>query len=302
MEIEISIFTPTFNRAYALEKLYKSLKNQTCKNFEWLVVDDGSDDNTRDLFKQWDYENKDFPIRYYYKNNGGKHRAINYGVEKAKGRLFFIVDSDDYITENAIETILYEENKIQKNQINLAGFGFNRGYDENSIIGDTFQGESLIASSIDRWKNKIKGDKAEIFYTEILKKYKFPEFTNENFITENVVWYKIANDGYVIKWINKIIYICEYLEDGLTKNSNNLALNNFAGYTYSVKQFLKYNLCISEKAILLGVYVRISRINKESYLNISKNIEQNIIICMIMGFVSQTSSFLKNQIRKFKTN
>lgn len=302
MGVAVTIFTPTFNRAYALGKLYKSLKDQTCKNFEWLVIDDGSNDNTRELINQWENENQDFSIRYYYKKNGGKHRAINYGLEKASGRLFFIVDSDDYITENAIETILSEDNIIQSNQFNLAGYGFNKGYNESSIVGDTFEGESIIASSIDRRKHKIKGDKAEIFYTEILKRYKFPEFPNENFITESVVWYKIANDGYMLKWINKIIYICEYLEDGLTKNSSMLAINNFVGYTYSVRQFLKYDLSISEKAILIGVYTRISRKKKESYLKISKNIDQNIIICMIMGFASKTSWFFKNRIPKMKAN
>lgn len=302
MGVAVTIFTPTYNRAYTLGKLYKSLKEQTCKNFEWLVIDDGSNDNTRELFNQWEKEKQDFSIRYYYKKNGGKHRAINYGLEKASGRLFFIVDSDDYITENAIETILSEDNKIQSDQFNLAGFGFNKGYNEFSIVGDTFEGESIIASSIDRRKHKIKGDKAEIFYTEILKRYKFPEFPNENFITESVVWYKIANDGYMLKWINKIIYICEYLEDGLTKNSSTLAINNFVGYTYSVRQFLKYDLSISEKAILIGVYTRISRKKKESYLKISKNIDRNIIICMIMGFASKTSWFFKNRIPKMKAN
>lgn len=300
MKVEITIFTPTYNRKQEIINLYNSLKSQTSKKFEWLVVDDGSNDNTKELFNEWMQDTGDFPIRYYYKDNGGKHRAINYGLEKANGRLFFIVDSDDFITNDAIDTILYEESIAQKNTYNLVGIGFNKGKDEHSIIGKTFSGRSLVVSAVERWKHNIKGDKAEICYTEILKKYKFPEFPGENFITESVVWYKIANDGYKIKWINKIIYICEYLEDGLTKNSKYLALNNFIGYTHSVRQSLKYDLSTIEKMILIGVYTRISREKKDSYYEISKNIEQNILICMIMGFASRVNRFLKNGTGKLK--
>lgn len=298
--VEITVFTPTFNRAYTLGKLYNSLKNQTCKDFEWLVIDDGSSDNTKELFSEWTKGKGDFPIRYYYKNNGGKHRAINYGLERANGRLFFIVDSDDYVIEDAIETILNEEKKIEKNKYNLAGLGFNKGRDEHTIVGDTFSGESLIASSIDRRKYNIKGDKAEVFYTQILKKYKFPEFPGENFITESVVWFKIADDGYKIKWINKIIYICEYLDNGLTKNSINLALNNYMGYTYSIRQSLKYDLSIKEKMVLIGVYTRVGREKKDSYYKISKNIDQNILICMFMEFAFWMSRLIKFIMGKFR--
>lgn len=293
MGVKVTIFTPTYERASTLGVLYESLKKQTCKDFEWLVVDDGSTDNTKDLFNTWIDENEDFPIRYYYQENGGKHRAINFATDKAKGDLFFIVDSDDYILEEAVETIIREEKKIDNPGFSLAGIGFNKGLDENNIVGETFKGESVIVSSIDRSKYNIIGDKSEVFYTDILKKYKFPEFPGENFITENVVWYKIANDGYKIKWINKTIYICEYLDGGLTKNANSLALNNFTGYTYSVRELLGYDISSKEKMILIGVYTRISRQRKDTYPEISDNINQNIIVCFILGLASKISSNLK---------
>lgn len=297
MDVEVTIFTPTYNRGYSLDKLYKSLKKQDCKNFEWLVVDDGSEDNTKELLKQWTEKENDFPIRYYYQNNGGKHRAINYGVEKAKGRLFFIVDSDDFIIDDAVKTILKEEMATKVSDYKLAGFGFNKGKAPNMLVGNTFLGESVILSSLERGKYNIIGDKAEVFYTQILKKYKFPEFLNENFVTESVVWYKIANDGYKIKWINKIIYICEYLDDGLTKNSIDLAINNFEGYTYTICQFLKYNLSKKEKLILIGVYTRIARLKNMKFSEISENIDQNVVICFIMGSASKVSSTIKKSIK-----
>ena len=101
----VTVFTPTYNRAYILEQLYRSLCSQTCKNFEWLIVDDGSTDNTCELVALWSQENK-FSIRYYLQKNGGKHRAINKGVELAQGELFYIVDSDDQLPPNSINDIL----------------------------------------------------------------------------------------------------------------------------------------------------------------------------------------------------
>lgn len=110
----ITIFTPTYNRAYRLPNLYKSLQEQTCKDFEWLVVDDGSTDNTSKLFEQWQAEENSFPIRYFKQPNGGKHRAINRGVKEAKGELFFIVDSDDTLSSNAIRIVFEQYLKYKR--------------------------------------------------------------------------------------------------------------------------------------------------------------------------------------------
>ncbi|MDM5332846.1 glycosyltransferase family A protein [Ureibacillus composti] len=293
MEIQVTVFTPTYNRGYIIEKLYNSLKNQQCKSFEWVVVDDGSTDDTMALFKEWEKKDHGFPIRYYYKNNGGKHRAINDGVKHANGRLFIIVDSDDYLTEDAIKMILEREVEIRA-QGSFAGLGFNKGKDRKNIVGSTFRGKSIDATSIQRINHNITGDKAEVFYTNILRHYQFPEFPNEKFITENVVWYKIANDGYKIRWFNEIIYICEYLDDGLTSNANSLALNNFNGYTYTIKELLKYNLHPKEKAVLIGVYTRTAKIKGLSFKEISKNIGIGIYVCYFLEKLSKISRFIKS--------
>ena len=106
MNIKITIFTPTYNRDYIIINLYKSLLIQTLKDFEWLIIDDGSTDNTELLVSSFIKDNK-INIRYIKQQNGGKHRAINKALEEAKGELFFIVDSDDQLVDNAIERILY---------------------------------------------------------------------------------------------------------------------------------------------------------------------------------------------------
>lgn len=219
-EIPITIFTPTYNRAYILGKLYKSLREQRIKTFEWLIIDDGSSDNTETLVKNWIEEQNDFDIVYLKVKNGGKHRAINKGVNMARGKMFFIVDSDDYLTEDAIEKILnYEKDIPHNSEAKYAGIAFARGYDKNTIIGTTFSEKYLDATSLERKKYNINGDKAEIFYTEILKKYKFPEFDGEKFLSEATIWYRIADQGYKLRWFQDIIYICKYRDDGLTKNA-----------------------------------------------------------------------------------
>ena len=112
--MEVTIFTPAYNRGDTLSRLYESLKKQSNKSFQWVVVDDGSVDNTRELIESWKKENI-LNIIYVYQENSGKMRAINRGVEFAEGEFFFIVDSDDYITEDAVETIILEGEKLPKN-------------------------------------------------------------------------------------------------------------------------------------------------------------------------------------------
>lgn len=240
--MKITVFTPTYNRAYIIENLYRSLQRQTCHDFEWLVVDDGSSDNTKELFDIWQKEENPFPIRYYYKENGGKHRAINYAVLLAVGEVFFIVDSDDYLTDDAVAVILNQFLSLPQNsEQKFAGICNCRGYSLTEIMGTTFGGRSIDCTSLERTSFGIEGDKAEVFYTHILRKYPFPEFENEKFITEAVVWDRIAADGYKLRFFNKIIYIGEYRKDGLTSQGLDLYHRNPLGYALYLNQARKYH-------------------------------------------------------------
>ena len=106
--MKITVFTPTYNRGYIIDNLFQSLKRQSYTDFEWIVIDDGSDDDTENMFQKFQSVDNGFPIIYKKVNNGGKHRAINTGLNLAKGELFFIVDSDDYLTDSALERIVNE--------------------------------------------------------------------------------------------------------------------------------------------------------------------------------------------------
>lgn len=238
--MKLTVFTPTYNRAYIIENLYRSLQRQTCHDFEWLVVDDGSSDNTEELFRAWQQEENPFPIRYVYQENGGKHRAINRGLELAEGELFFTVDSDDYLTDDAVELIVSFVAKLPED-MKFAGICGVKADENGKDLGKSFSGEYVDCTSLERSQYGIEGDKAEVFYTHILRKYPFPEFENEKFITEAVVWDRIAADGYMLRFSNKIIYIAEYRNDGLTSQGLDLYHRNPLGYALYLNQARKYN-------------------------------------------------------------
>lgn len=245
---KISIFTPTYNRGKLFDRLYNSLVNQTFKNFEWIIVDDGSTDNTKDIIDSL-IKKSEIVIKYYYKNNGGKHTAINYGVKKAEGELFFIVDSDDYLTKDSLEMVWKSWSDIPESEkSSFAGVGGLRGYSDTKIIGKGFNLDCFDATTLElRYKLRFKGDKAEVFRTELLKSYMFPEYKGEKFVTEALIWNRIASDGYKLRWFNKIIYIGEYLDDGLTKKYEKLMINNWnATYQYYI-ELVRYDIPFIEK-------------------------------------------------------
>ncbi len=230
--MKLTVFTPTYNRAYCLERLYRSLQGQSCRDFEWLVVDDGSQDDTRELVARWQGEGNDFPIRYYYQENGGKHRAINCGLDLAAGELFFTVDSDDYLTADALEKVVSWEASIASLS-GYCGVAGNLGTSPTETPNTPFDGpywDGSLLSRYDGGKVTIDGERALVFYTDIHRKYKYPEFENEKFMTEAVAWNRMARDGYRMRFYNDIIWIYEYLPDGLTWAGFRLFRDNPQGY------------------------------------------------------------------------
>lgn len=212
----ITVFTPTYNRAYSLPRLYESLKAQKFHDFEWLIVDDGSSDNTAEVVHGW-IEEKSLNIHYIKTVNGGKHRAINKGVTLANGELFFIVDSDDRLPDDSLYWVHRYYEEIKDDDL-FAGVAASRAYPDGKKIGGSVSYEILDTDYVSfREKYKVKGDMAEVWRTDILRQYPFPEFDGEKFLTEAVVWDEIAKK-YKLRYFNKAIYTCEYLPDGLTKN------------------------------------------------------------------------------------
>lgn len=231
MQKLITIITPTYNRKQKLKKLYYSLTQQSSYNFIWLVVDDGSTDDTDKLIQKYQKEDAPFHINYLQEKNGGKHRALNLGISKIKSKLTFIVDSDDTLTSDAVVNIekAYEKNK---NKTNFGGLVFLRANDKNELLINKLPPNGSYSSYVDeRLRKNISGDMAEIWVTELLKKNPFTEFKNEKFLSEDVVWMKISGKK-KLYFENKIIYKANYLTDGLTKNRRKNNWNSPRGCMY----------------------------------------------------------------------
>ena len=269
----ISVFTPTYNRGYIIDKLYHSLLEQTDKDFEWIVIDDGSKDETEEYFKTIMKNDNPFPIYYQKVSNGGKHRAINKGVSLAKGEMFFIVDSDDYLLPFAIERIKQWLETLDESK-KWAGISGLRGHAQNQVIGGSNSENYIDAKNIERAKYNLLGDKAEIYFTSVLRQYPFPEIEGENFITEEVVWNKIAVDDYYIRWFNEIIYICNYLEDGLTKNSTKAQDNPKGMLVWAKGQLVAFPK--DKKMRLTAIYIYYAAVKgKKKIKQIAKELDQS---------------------------
>lgn len=212
----ITVFTPTYNRAHLLPRLYESLCRQTFTDFEWVIVDDGSVDNTKSLSLSLPQrEGTFFPIRYFYQENGGKHRAINRGVKEAQGELFLILDSDDSLPPDSLERIAYYYEQIRDDK----SFGGVCGYmahHDGTIIGHGNDEEILDTNSIDlRNKYHVQGDMCEVFRTSVLREIPFPEILGEKFCPEALVWNRIAQK-YKLRVFHHVVYYRDYLDGGLT--------------------------------------------------------------------------------------
>mgnify|MGYP004686634075 CR=1 FL=1 len=210
----ITVFTPTYNRAHLLGRLYESLCAQRFTDFEWLIVDDGSTDGTASLVQGFIAERR-IDIKYLSQRNGGKHRAINHGVGQAKGELFFIVDSDDYLPADSLQSIATEYAKCDSSMGGVAGLDATDG---GKVIGSGLAQEFIECNSMEiRFKHHVTGDLAEVFKTSVMREFPFPEIDGEKFCPEALVWNRIALK-YNLRYFNKVIYIAEYQDGGLTDN------------------------------------------------------------------------------------
>lgn len=261
---DICIFTPTYNRAYRLGNLFESLKRQDCDNFCWLIVDDGSSDNTEELVGGF-IENSPFPIRYVKQANGGKARAHNTGVEHCDSELFFCVDSDDELTPHALKNVWSRWLEVRNNP-GVAGIIGVYGKTSDEPLGTWMPNGVEFSTMWDLYyKLKYKGDSAHIYRTDILRRFPFKVAEGEKFIAETYVYHQIDQE-YTLATLNTILVVAEYLPDGYSKNFPKLTRENPVGYhtlkrlyiNYADDFFLKY-----ESSILYMVGHMLANTTKE---------------------------------------
>ncbi len=227
--MKLTIHTATYNRAYILGKAYESLCAQTCKDFEWIITDDGSTDGTDALVRSWQEKENGFPIVYNPLTHVGIPRALNSGVNKASCAWFMMLDSDDYLVPNAVERIFQWLAEIE-NCEDFVGVGFGRCQPDGRYMKDQIplidpKVGYVDASNVERPKYHLDMDMCEVHRTDLLREYPFQYWETEKYAPEQLNYNAIALAGYKFRWRADKLYICDYLPDGQTRNDKLVKLN-----------------------------------------------------------------------------
>lgn len=258
----LGIITPVYNRADELPHLYQTLCEQTCQDFVWYVVDDGSTDDSWKTIESM-AASASFEIHALRKENGGKHTAVNFAIRHVEEPLTFIVDSDDWLPSYSVETIL-KYFRCFGGDSGICGISFLRRMNHAPQEADEFPEAPLRGTYMDIRVNRgIAGDKAEVFYTKCLKENPFPEFAGERFYHEDGLWARLSA-RYEMYHVNEVVYEGRYLEDGLTRDGRALKMASPLGMCDRSAQFLGYpgKVVLKQRikhAILWDVYSAIAR-------------------------------------------
>lgn len=234
----LTVFTPAYNRAHTIGRTYESLCRQTCKDFEWLVIDDGSSDNTRELIEGWIEEGK-IPIRYIYQENQGMHGAHNTAYKNITTELNTCIDSDDWMPDDAVEIIvnLWKEKGCER-YAGIIGLDY---ASSGGLIGTKFP-DGISESTLSGFYAKGgQGDKKLVLRTDVVKKYpEYPRFENERYFGL-VYLYSLIDQDYTCLVINKPLVIVDYQLDGSSHGMYRQYWNNPQGFMYLRKETMRLN-------------------------------------------------------------
>lgn len=235
----LTIFTPTYNRAELLKRVYEKLKCQTEKNFVWIIIDDGSSDNTSDTVEKW-IEESEFNIQYIYQENAGKQRAVNTALEHCITRWFAFCDSDDWYLPDTVAEMRIRCEQLDSNK-KVCGVVARRGNEnkECKVFPKIVKDEMIINLPKLYEKYKFHAETCAVFKTESLKFAKYP-YIEDKFIPESYMFDKYSQK-YDVLFVNKVWSVTEYLPDGLTVQSSKLYHNNPIGVFYALRETTNTN-------------------------------------------------------------
>ena len=252
-----------------MPKVFESLCKQTFCDFEWILVDDGSSDNTEDVVR--DFDAAKVNLRYVKKTNGGKHTAINLGVKLAKGELIVPLDSDDSLPVDSLQTIAEEYAKVRGRE-EIGGVCGLMAHHGGRQIGSGFGRQTLETSEVElRHKHHVEGDLLEVFRTSVMMEFPFPEIVGEKFCPEQLAWFRIAQK-YRLHCFNKVVYFRDYLDGGLTERIVRIRMNSPIASCMTYAEMLDYDIPFMQKVKAAINYWRFfcCSNNKEGMPRISK--------------------------------
>lgn len=235
----LTVFTPAYNRAHTLPRTYRSLCRQDCKDFVWLIVDDGSTDNTAELVKEWQGRDNGFEIRYVYKENGGMHTAHNTAYEMIDTELNVCIDSDDEMAEGAVRCIL--DTWSRTNHQKYAGIiGLDADMNTGKIIGTDFPPSMKETTLTGFYNAGGSGDKKLVYRTDLMKALPpYPVFEGEKYVS--LGWkYLLCDQSYKLVTTNTVLCNVEYQADGSSLNMFRQYLRNPQGFAFIRKEDMKY--------------------------------------------------------------
>ena len=254
----LTVFTPAYNRAYTLPRTYESMKIQKNADFIWLIVDDGSSDNTAELVRQWQSEENGFEIRYIYKENGGMHTAHNVAYALIDTELNTCVDSDDALAPDAVQLIADAWDKVRDK--GYAGLLALDAEFDGTVIGKGFPEDLTETTLGGYYRNGGKGDKKLILRTDVVRQYPlYPTFEGERFVPLGSL-YTLIDKDYQLSVLDAVVCLVEYMPDGSTHNMVRQYYRNPNGFRYSrlvaltgpttLKQKLKLYIHYAAESIL----------------------------------------------------
>lgn len=251
----LTVFTPAYNRAKTLPRLYESLLGQTCFDFEWLIVDDGSADETRSVVEGFTGEGK-FPVRYVYKENGGKHTAHNRALEEARGEWFLCVDSDDLLSCTAVADVLAAAGEMP----GIIAY-------KEDLQGNRLSGEFPVGlEKATLWElSEVLGCRGEFtlaFRTEYARQFPFPVFPGERFMGECVVYDRMGQ----LRLVPCVVTRCEYQTDGYSQDFGGLMGKNPNGYCLYFLQRIDLYSGFKKRLMCAGKYWCFRYISKNKNL------------------------------------
>ena len=296
--MKFSIVTPTYNRAHTLKKLYDSLVRNNYKDLEWLIMDDGSIDETKKLVDSFIKEKK-VNIKYFYQKNQGKMAAINNLKKHINSDITIECDSDDYFTDGIFDNIVYKWNLIKEVE-DVYGFMMLKVKENGDVFGNEFTDEGMIATNFDLYfKYGVEGDKCLIFKSDIYKKYFHDLENGEKFATEARLYHKMDKSYKGVMVFNTIAMICEYMEDGYTKNIINIYKKNPWTHYYYFKEMFDFDMSsvpFKKRMFIIKHYILFSYLTHKKYSEVIKGSNKGInkmlvTLLVIPGYIMSKRKF-----------